>query len=65
MGGIGEGASEACQEGLPGHEQDSVMFPSTVGVRAWRSTLSVWLLPRILPTAEIGAQKGLDGTGVG
>lgn len=65
MGGIGEGVSEACQEGLPGHEPGSVMFPSTVGVRAWRSTLSVWLLLRVFPTAERGAQKGLDGTGVG
>lgn len=34
MGGIGEGVSEACQEGLPGHEQGSVMFSSTVGVQA-------------------------------
>lgn len=59
--GIGEGAGKVCQERLPSHEQGSMIFPSTVGVQAWRSAFSGWLLPRVLPVIETGAQEGLGG----
>lgn len=64
-GKLVQGIGEVCQEGLPGFVQGSMIFPSSVGLRAQRSTLSVWLFPRVLPVAEIGAQDELRGTDQG
>lgn len=49
-----------CQERLPSHEQGSMIFPSTVGVQARGNAFSSWLLPRVLPVVETGAE-GLGG----
>ena len=54
-----------CQEGLPGHEQGGVIFPCAVGIPAWRSLPSVWLLLRVLPVAETEAQEKLGRTSLG
>lgn len=57
-GKLVQGIGEVCQEGLPGLVQGSVIFPSSVGLRAQRSALSVWLFPRVLPVAETEHRMG-------